>query len=396
MLARSHFAEGARALTAAIDATRERNELRADALLALTALHVRLGDLPGYMDRGYEAIEIRRELGDDRRTAQALLRMGQYQFTSDPDAAHALNDEALAIATNVGDRFLSASLAHARALLYCTRSDYAAAEPLLNEAAALLEQVEVSTGEAFPATTFGLVVHDAPPARPRLYFEETLLLFRPVPAPVALGYVFCNRAAVHRSMGDPERARDQLDRGLALFRELGDAPGVALALNQLGNLGRTMGHHVLAREWLDEALAIRRDLGDRRGTGVTLGNLGLLAAAAGDVERGRLLLAESRGLFERTDDGPGQGGALLNLANLELSLGNLEEASRLLEQSLPFWERQELVRACGWIELMLADTLDELDLPDESSRHREAARIAFEQLRDFTGLERIKGPLRAG
>ena len=127
---------------------------------------------------------------------------------------------------------------------------------------------------------------------------------------------------------------------------------------------------------------------------MTLGNLGLLAAAAGDVERGRLLLAESRGLFERTDDGPGQGGALLNFANLELDAGNLEEGRRLLEQSLPFWQRQTLMRACGWIELMLADTL-ELDLPDEAALHREEARLAFERLGDSTGLERIKGPLRA-
>jgi predicted ATPase/DNA-binding SARP family transcriptional activator len=395
-LARSHFAEGARALSAALDATTARNGLRADALLALTALHVRLGDLPNYMDHGYQAIVIRRELGDDLGTAQALLRMGQYLFTLDPDAAQGLHDEALAIATDLGDRFLSASLAHARALLEAARSRYAAAEQLLGQAAELLEQAEGDTRDAFPATTLGLVVHDMPPAPPRLYFEETLLLFRPVPANIALGYVLCNHAAALRSMGERERAREQLDTALALFRELGDAPGIALALNQLGNLGRTAGDHVLAREWLDEALAIRRELGDRRGTGVALGNLGLLAAAAGDVESGRLLLAESCGLFERTDDGPGQGGALLNLANLELSLGNLDEGRRLLEQSLPFWERQRLVRACGWIELMLADTLDELDLAEESSPHREAARAAFEKLRDFTGLERIKGPLRAG
>jgi predicted ATPase len=395
-LARSHFAEGARALETALNSTSQRTRLRADGLLALIALHVRLGDAPPYVEHGHQAIAIQRELGDHRRTAQALLRMGQYLFTLDPDAAGTLYDEATAIATNVGDRFLSASLAHGRALLAASRSRYPEAAALLNEAAELLEQTEGSKGDAFPATTLGLVVHDTPPARPRLHFEETLLLFRPVPARVALGYVLCNHAAAHRSMGEPELAREKLDQALALFRELGDEPGTALALNQLGNLGRTVGDHALAQEWLDEALAIRRDLGDRRGTGVTLGNLGLLASAAGDPEAGRLLLAESRGLFERTDDGPGQGGALLNLANLELSLGNVEEGRQALELSLPLWQRQGLVRACGWIDLMLADVLDELDLPQEAAPHREAARAAFEQLGDFTGLERIKGPLRAG
>ena len=395
-LARSHFAEGARALGAALDATSERDALRADALLALVALHVRLGDMPDYVDRAHEALAIERELGDERRLAEALLRVAQYLFTIDLDETVALYGEAAAIASNVGDRLLSASLAHGRGLLEAAQSRYVEAARLLNDAAELLGQATDDEGDAFPATTLGLMVHDIPPARPRMFFEETLLLFRPVPARVAIGYVFCNQAAALRSMGDPDTARERLDRALALFRELGDAPGTAVALNQLGNLGRTVGDYALAGEWLEEALAIRRELGDRRGTGVTLGNLGLLACAAGDPERGRLLLAESRGLFERTDDGPGQGGALLNLANLEISLGNFEEGRRALEQSLPLWERQNLVRACGWIELMLADVLDELDRPQDAAPHRELARTAFEQLRDSTGLERIKGPLRAG
>jgi tetratricopeptide (TPR) repeat protein len=321
--------------------------------------------------------------------------MGHYLYTIDPDASQRNFDEALVIATRTGDRFLSASLAHAQALLDCAGSRYAAADPLLAQAAELLEHVQGEQGNAFPATTMGLAVHDHPGERPRLFFEETLLLFRPVPARLALGYVLCNHAYVHRSMGDPGAARDKLDRGLALFREQADAPGIALALNSLGNLGRTVGDHGLAREWLEEALAIRRELGDRRGTGVTLSNLGLLAGAAGDVEEGRLRLAESRGLFERTDDGPGQGGAWLNTANLELSLGNLEDGRRLLEQALPFWERQDLARATGWICVVLADTLDELDEPAEAARRRETARGMFERLGDSTGLERIKGPLRA-
>jgi predicted ATPase/DNA-binding SARP family transcriptional activator len=393
-LARSHFAEGARTLEAALNANPEPSELRADGLLALVALHVRLGDAPLYRGHGEEALEIRRSLGNEH-LAEGLIQMGHYLYTIDPDASQRNFDEALVIATRTGNRFLSASLAHAQALLDSAGSRYAEADPLLAQAAELLEHVEGEHGDAFPATTLGLAVHDAAGARPRLFFEETLLLFRPVPARLALGYVLCNHAYVHRSMGDPGAARDKLDRGLALFREQADAPGIALALNSLGNLGRTVGDHGLAREWLEEALAIRRELGDRRGTGVTLGNLGLLAGAAGDVESGRLLLAESRGLFERTDDGPGQGGALLNTANLELSTGNLEEGRRLLEHALPFWERQNLVRACGWISVVLADTLDELEEPAEAARRRETARGLFERLRDSTGLERIKGPLRA-
>jgi predicted ATPase/DNA-binding SARP family transcriptional activator len=395
-LARSHFAEGARALEAALGRTSERSELRAEALLALMALHIRLGDAPAHVHFGEEAISIRRALGDGRLTAHALLRVGQYTYSFDPGASEAHYDEALAIATKYEDRFLSASIAHARALLAGSRSRYGEADRLFADATELLEHVNEEHGDAFPATTLAFVVQDDPASgRPRLYFEETLLLFRPVPARLALGYTLCNHAQVHRARANPAAARDSLDRALALFRELGDRPGIALTLNQLGNLGRSTGDHALAREWLEEALAIRRELGDRRGTGLTIANLGVLAAAAGDAERGRLLLAESRGLFERTDDGPGQGGALLSLANVELSAGNPEEARRLLEQCLPFWERQDLVRARAWISLMLVDVLEELDEPGEAARRREAAAQLFARIGDATGLERIKGPLRA-
>jgi tetratricopeptide (TPR) repeat protein len=395
-LARSHFAEGARLLEAALEGYTEPDALRAEGLLALVALHVRLGDAPRYRERGEEAIEIRRTLGDHRLAAEALIQMGHYLYTMDPDASQANFDDALVIATKTGDRFLSASLAHAQALLDSARSRYSTADPLLSQAAELLQQVEGGRGGAFPATTLGLWVLDAPGSRPRIFFEETLLLFRPVPARLAVGYVLCNHAYAHRSMNNVDAAREKLDQALALFREREDAPGTALALNQLGNLSRVAGDHTLAREWLEEALAIRRELGDRRGTGVTLGNLGLLAAASGDLAEGRLRLSESHGLFERTDDGPGQGGALLNRANLELAAGDLDEAKRQLETSLPFWERQNLIRACSWIGLMLTDTLEELDEPAEAARRREIVRAQFEELGDFTGLERIKRPLRAG
>jgi hypothetical protein len=54
------------------------------------------------------------------------------------------------------------------------------------------------------------------------------------------------------------------------------------------------------------------------------------------------------------------------------------------------------VRACSWISLSLADTLDELGEASEAARRRERAREMFVELGDSTGLERIKSALRAG
>ncbi|MFL5827482.1 MAG: ATP-binding protein [Thermoleophilaceae bacterium] len=395
-LARSHLVEGAAALEAALERNPGRTELRVQALLALMALHVRLGDIPRYAAIGDEAISIARELGNDRLSAHALLRVGQYIFTIDAEASERFYDEAFDIAAKSGDRFLSASVAHARALVACSRSAYAEANELLVEAGELLEQLPEEGGEAFPAITPPLVVQADPASgRPRMFFEETMLLFRPVPARLALGYVLSNQAFALRSMGELEAARDPLDRALGLFRERRDRPGIALALNQLGNLGRSLGEYVMAREWLEEAISIRTELGDRRGTGLSLGNLGLLSAAAGAVDDGRRRLAESLSLFERTDDGPGQAGALLNLANVELSAGNRPEGRALLERSLPLWEAQGLVRACGWISLMLAEVLDDTGEGDEAARRRDEARALFERIGDSTGLDWTKSALRA-
>jgi predicted ATPase/DNA-binding SARP family transcriptional activator len=395
-LARSHFPEGAAALEAALERNPERTEVRVRALLALMALHVRLGDLPRYAQLGEEAVSIARELRDDALTGHALLRVGQYLFTIDIEASEGYYDEASAIATRRGDRFLSASIAHGRALVAFSRSDYAAANRLLAEAEQLLEDLDEEGGEAFPAITPPLVVQQDPVSgRPRIFFEETMLLFRPVPARLALGYVWSSQGFALRSMGELEAAREPLDRALALFRELRDLPGIALVLNQLGNLGRSLGEHAIAREWLEEALAIRRELGDRRGSGLTLGNLGLLAAAAGAIDDARRFLGESLSLFERTDDGPGQGGALLNRANVELSAGDLAEGRRLLEHALPLWEAQGLVRACAWISVMLADVLDELEEHAQAARRRDEARVLFERIGDSTGLDWTKSPLRA-
>jgi predicted ATPase/DNA-binding SARP family transcriptional activator len=397
-LARSHFAEGARFLHAALARVPQRTPLRAEALLASSALHVRLGDAWEFPEQAEEAIDIRRELGDRRPLARALLRVGQWATSMDGEAAGRRFAEALAVAQEIGDHFTAAGVRHGLGVLACFRSEYADAARLFSESRALLERLEGTGGPAFPATTLGhVVLPDPVHGHPRIYFEETILLFRPVPATLARGYVLANHASALRSLGDPAAARDLLDEALALWRELADPPGIGLALNQLGNLGRSVGEHVLAREWLEEALQIRRELGDRRGTGVTMGNLGLLAAAAGEADRGRALLGDALVLFERTDDGPAQAGALQNLANLELGAGRRERARDLLEQSLALWEEQQLWRACGWLSLMLADLL--ADESEAAGRARTRARELFTKLGDAHGLaclEEIKPALRGG
>ena len=107
------------------------------------------------------------------------------------------------------------------------------------------------------ATTIGLVVDPDAHGRPRMYFEDTLVLFRRIGPEAARGYMLCDLALVARAQGKHLLAREALDRALTLQRERGDAAGTAVALNALGNLARAREQFELGREWLEEALAIR-------------------------------------------------------------------------------------------------------------------------------------------
>ena len=360
--ARGHFAEGSRWLDDALARNPERSALRARALFAAGAFDVRRGRVDRVVRLGEESVEIYRELGDRGATAEALHTAAFIQHSGFMRWYHADR------ATGGGgapfrparirgeprdrrrggrshDRRSGPARAGNRGALSRRRRGR---DRAMRESVELAESAGGENGTGVWVVTIGMPLDRDRRGRLRLYFEETLLLFRHVRPEVAAGYFLCNLSVVARARQDYALAGEVLDDALARLRDRGDRFAIAVALNLMGGLARSREQFELGREWLDEALEIRQDLGDRREIGVTLGNRGLLEGRAGEPERGRELMSGALRLMRQTEDVPGAAGVALNVANLELEAGEFERAMPLLQECADAYGANWYLRPVAW------------------------------------------------
>lgn len=391
-MAAGHFQEGRRWLEAALTAAPEPTAVRAEALRAACGLEIRLGATGDLGALGVERVAIFRALGDRRSVAHALDEAGVYEYmVSRNHEAQRRFAESRLLAEELSDDRVAAAVMHSIAVLAHCRGHFATAREALLDSLARLRRLAPADHEPFfRVHTVGLfVAAEGPGGAPRMYFEETVQLFRRVTAGPAVGYVLSALGDVARAQGLRGPARERYVESLAHFRDRRDGMGIALALNRLGNLAAATGEHELARELLEEGLARRRELGDRRATGMTLGNLGLLAGRAGDLEQARSTIGEALALFEASDDAPGQMGMRLNLGTLAADAGDHDGARALLEASRAWAEGQRLVRCAGWATLRLAE------LAIAEGETRRAAALLDEALERLRALRDRWGVARA-
>ncbi len=389
---RGYFTEGSRLLDAALAAESAPTPLRARGLVAASALDVRLARSERLVALADEAREIHLALGDRRAAAGALLYRGVLESARTPHSTAAETlEEAFTEAQHVGDALVAAGARHAQGVVANSRGNDDEARRLIQEGLDLLPAAAGSDSSLW-ATTIGLVVDPDAHARPRMYFEDTLVLFRRIGPEAARGYMLCDLALVARAQGEPLLAREALDRALTLHRERDDAAGTAVALNALGNLARSREQFELGREWLEEALAIRSEMGDRRATGMTLGCMGLLAGRAGELEEGRGLIGRALAIFAETEDGPGRPGMLLNLGNMELEAGEVDRALPLLEEAAGLFRKLMVLRGWGWPMCTLAETVLSAREPDEARARSliEEACAEFGEIGNARGLAQIE------
>jgi predicted ATPase/DNA-binding SARP family transcriptional activator len=394
-LARGHFAEGSRWLEATLTASPQRTPLRARALLAGAAMHVRRGDPTARVaDLAGEAAAIMREVADEPALAHALHLTGLLTWVEDGDWRDAVQqiEEGRALASKVGAAGVVASATHMLGVIALLRGDSDGAATHLSDALDLLDRLPSDLPPLFSVMTPGWFWEIGPDGQPRMPFTETVLVYRRVGADQAAAYNLSNLAYAARLGGDAMRARKLVEQSVSDFHRQGDLHGEGLALCHLANLHRSAGELSEAGELLERSLEIRRGLGDRRGVGLTIVNQGLLAAAAGNLGQADRLLREAFLLFEEMEDGPGRWGALLNLGLVLLDAGEEDRARRVLRR----WREPPLVpwsfRPRAWTLLALAelerragDEVAAADCVDES-------RQRFVDLDDRIGLSFLADP----
>jgi predicted ATPase len=377
-LRRIELQEGHGALAESLAAAPERNALRAQGLLAMSAIDYRAGDLVCGTRHAQESYEIAVELGDAQAQWRGLQRLGEFAVACD-NASRALQllEEARELAGKEGLAASRAVSVYSLGVTHWLIGDLGGAETLLIESAASFRPLAGSAEKILSLLNIAEMRSSDPSGQPglRIVFEETLQPFVEISCATAIGYVLANQATIARVREQPGRARELLDEAGERFARAGDSRGEADVLIRRAYLELAEGSPDRASACLEQALRLRRAMRDRRGVGMALLAVGLVETVSGDYARAEQPLAEARQLFRRAGDRWGLVSSLWRTADLAIVRERLDEAEEALQEARAVvgeTERQ------AWIAVTVATLGEVARLRGETDR----ARTLFEQARE--------------
>ena len=234
-------------------------------------------------------IEAQRAANARRQLAQALNTLGVlYNRSGRIEPAQQALDEALAVATELGDDDLTGKTLTNLAILAEDQNRFDDARDLVGRAMLAYE----SAGR------------ETPP-----------------------GHLHSLLANIGMQQGELDEAETHLARALEAFRLVGDRRREAMMINNTGFLRRLQGRLDEAESYHLRSLAIREEIGDRVGVGRIRGMLATIYEDRGQFEAARDSAATALAIARETSDRLFEGTSLSKLADAERDLGELDAAA---------------------------------------------------------------------
>ncbi|HSL67303.1 MAG TPA: tetratricopeptide repeat protein [Actinomycetota bacterium] len=386
---RAYLAEGIRWLDLALARAPGRTELQAGALLGAGVLTIRSGGPREGIALAERALEIYRELGDQRSLCRALHSIAPPTFGQDDlPGAERLYRESLDLAARAGYEPGRAAAMQGLGVIRWYRGHREEAEALLQESLSLFRSRGEDPELAPPLLDVGeFLVLEPETGSLRMVFQEAFSSFQDVPCRTAVGDVLANLGMIARGEGEHERARASLEKALSVFEDLGDERAIGHALGRLGNLATAEGDYERASGLLERSVEIRRRIRDWRGMALAESNLGNLATAQGNLDGAGALLEATAETFRRRGDRWGYAGTLGNLASLALARGDRAEARRLIEKGLVIIDEIGISRWRGWALLQLGALARLQGEEGRAEDHVREALATFQRIEDVRGVE---------
>lgn len=267
---------------------------RGRALWGSGFLSAMLGDFRAAELAGARALELFRDLEDDRGMARSLNLLGVIEAHRNPPASRPLLEESIVRARTASDAWCLAESLGMRAFAAAFEGDFASAGPPFEECL----QVARTEGN-----------------------QQGLRM-----SLLGLGYVALQR-------GDDRLSAALLGDGLDIACELADPLWTAVAHVYGGELRASQGDHGEAIDHQQRALALARQSGSPFFLGFCLGFLGKTVLAGGDAARAKELFVEALALPRGSGHKSNFAISLLGLAEAELRLGDTDAALQALKEA---------------------------------------------------------------
>lgn len=243
--------------------------LRANVLSRAGSLAWYQGDLTVARSLFEESIALCKEVGVSQRgdLSLALAGLGMVaSWQADHDTAQAAGDEAVAIASQVEDKWFLALALNPVAEACMIRRDYALARSRFEESLALFCEVGDKWGIGTPLMNLGyldslLGNYDGACAR----LEESIAMHSQIGERWMRSVSLTILAQVVQQQGDLRQAAALYHESLDLFQKMGLESNIADVLRNLAQMALAQGHDQMAARLYEESLALYSRLGNEQG-----------------------------------------------------------------------------------------------------------------------------------
>ena len=365
-LVRSHFAEATARIDAALAAGGD-PALRAKALVGAALIATYQLDLDRTLEYAREALEIARELDDDRVAARALNWLAAVALFADSPSARPQIEEVVALAARVQDQWYMAQSTLLLGELEAQRDRPDTAIRTLARAAEIAKRNGDLLNER-EAHFFGSVAHlyvgRLEPARAAA--AEGLAIAERLDDRLFVALLRAVLGGVATEQGDYDGARAMLAETLEQARDLAN-PVALVAVQYLGALDYAQGRGDDAAAHAEEALVIYRAMDFAWFVALAACTVGRAAILQGNLVRAEEAFLEAEEAARKSGNPHAVGMSLLGRSSLALARDE-DSVPFAYEALTVFAEADDLVGASEALELVGA-------LNARTGAHEHAARL---------------------
>ncbi|HQW85546.1 MAG TPA: tetratricopeptide repeat protein [Flavobacteriales bacterium] len=276
---------------------------------------------------------IRTELAaatNDTLRADALARLCFNLIHSDPDSARLCGDQALALATRIGNARARGDAHNNLGWLEAQQGHLDSADHHLDQALALFRKAGRREHIAVTLSNKGWVAGKRGDQVGALtHFLDALKYSEQARDTASTSILLYSIGIAYRKTSDHAQALDFLERSAALERVLGRTSKQANCAVAIGNTYRELGDTARALERLEQAATLYASTGDHQGLGLVAENRGDLLAPR-DPAAALLAYGRARAHYDTLHSSTDLAYVLRSLGALLLRTGQVAEATEVL------------------------------------------------------------------
>jgi DNA-binding winged helix-turn-helix (wHTH) protein/tetratricopeptide (TPR) repeat protein len=317
--------------------------LLAEAKLLQSQAATRQDDPKGALALDEEALDIYEQAGDKFGVARARYRMGDLLYRQGHLAqSNAILEQCLRDFRALGNDSNVASTLNDIAVGLTEMGENNRAKSMYEQALVAERLVRNKRGIADTLNNLGaLVARQGDLAAATKYNDEALALYQELGEKDAIAFMQLNMGGVLLAQGNLAEAKNLLDQSLAAQRTLGNSSDVAEALHNVAEALGYQGDVAGAQKAYDEALAIRISRGEQGNVAQTrLGKADLLLTT-GNAADSEPLARSALEQFAKDKQASDELSARGTLAQVLLQLGRLPEAKAEVAQATKLADRNE-------------------------------------------------------